>query len=162
MNGTSRDDAQPSAASPPTKHAPIPPPPNSALDEQVQLQLFKTDEQYNPGTPRTGAMSISSLLTNEMPNSPPIQQTTSASSRHSNILLTASSSRPQRRKPSMDIPSPSPSLLASSKKRKREGDPSDPDSVRNKEPDTRLIVRPECQQTEDSRKSNSEVPRWIR
>src|SRR5271170_7813881 len=67
-------------------------------------------------------MSISSLLTTVVPPSPTIPHAApSSSSRHSNIQLTASSSRPQRRKTSMDIPPP-PMPLLPTKKRKREGD----------------------------------------
>jgi hypothetical protein len=68
-------------------------------------------------------MSISSLLTTEAPLSPTVPQAVpSSSSRHSNIQLTASSSRPQRRKSSMEISPPSMALTASAKKRKREGE----------------------------------------
>ena len=68
-------------------------------------------------------MSISSLLTTEAPLSPTVPPVVpSSSSRHSNIQLTASSSRPQRRKSSMDIPAPNMALSLSNKKRKREGD----------------------------------------
>ena len=68
-------------------------------------------------------MSISSLLTTEAPPSPTVPQAVpSTSSRHSNIQLTASSSRPQRRKSSMDIPPSSMALPVSTKKRKREGE----------------------------------------
>ena len=68
-------------------------------------------------------MSISSLLTTEAPLSPTAPQAVpSTPSRHSNIQLTASSSRPQRRKLSMDIPPPSMALPVSAKKRKREGE----------------------------------------
>jgi hypothetical protein len=107
MNGTSRD-----ILSPEVKHAPIPPPPT--MEDQVSCFLKFCSLQYS--VPRTGAMSISSLLTSETPASPP--------SRHHNVQLTASSSRPQRRKPSMDIPPPQPPSmsLSAQKKRKREGD----------------------------------------
>src|SRR5438046_2797912 len=68
-------------------------------------------------------MSISSLLTTEAPLSPTVPQVVpSSSSRHSNIQLTASSSRPQRRKSSMDIPNHNMALPVATKKRKREGE----------------------------------------
>jgi hypothetical protein len=68
-------------------------------------------------------MSISSLLTTA-PTSPP--QT--SSSRHSTVL-TASSSRPHRRKSSIaEIPPVSMPSLSGAKKRKREGE-LDPEPV---------------------------------
>jgi hypothetical protein len=134
MNGTSpREDARHTLLSPQAKHAPIPPPPSSSVDDQVShWKNFQTNlsiQYATTTTPRSGAMSISSLLTTEAPLSPTVAQTTPVSSRHSNIQLTASSSRPQRRKSSMDNPPP-PMAVVSTKKRKREGDP-DPELVIN-------------------------------
>ena len=106
-------------------------------------------------------MSISSLLTTEAPPSPTVTHTSPHSTRHSNVQLTASSSRPQRRKSSVDIPAPTLAVLdANTKKRKREGELLETTTVFHSLQfiNHRLALL----QTERYRKSNSEARLWTR
>jgi hypothetical protein len=128
INGTSQEDTRHPIPSPQSKHGPIPALPSSVAEE-VYSYIVKLIIKFGTMTPRSGAMSISSLLTTEAPPSPTVPHTTPSSSRHSNIQITASSSRPQRRKSSVEIPPPMPNLSLLSKKRKREGELSEAESV---------------------------------
>ena len=74
MNGTSsREEIRQGLLSPPAKHAPIPPIPNQPADDQVMNHANLANEQY-AAAPRSGAMSISSLLViqpfNSLPHHP--------------------------------------------------------------------------------------------
>ena len=92
-------------------------------------------------------MSISALLTTETPTSPSLPHTRQP------VQLTASSSRPQRRKQSMETPVVLPTLPPP-KKRKRE---SENDEVYA----TLIHTNDRIERMGKSRESSSRVLKWI-